>query len=173
VYNQYVYIDLSTLSALVKYAMMTENALESCNGPVSQTVASVKALLQYKKIAIDPLPADVPLDNGRLVLVLSNKRDVYYTVTATACSCPANTYNPGQRCKHQRKHFPQEQVATVAESGSIRPDMRGFRLISPLPGEERAAKAASLSIIDCHDTSDKDAAYWSITEDKIMWPAEA
>jgi len=72
-----------------------------------------------------------------------------------------------------RHYFPQEQVVTVAESSSIRPDMRGFRPISSLPGEERAAKAASLSIIDCHDTSDKDAAYWSIQEDKIMWPAEA
>ena len=46
-------------------------------------------------------------------------------------------------------------------------------LHSLLPSEKRAAKAASLSIIDCHDTSDKDAAYWSIQEDKAMWPAEA
>jgi hypothetical protein len=51
--------------------------------------------------------------------------------------------------------------------------MRGFRPISSLPGEERAAKASSFSVIDCHDTSDKDAAYWSIQEDKILWPAEA
>jgi len=33
-------------------------------------------------------------------------------------------------------------------------------LVGLLPGEKRAAKAASLSVIDCHDTSDKDAAYW-------------
>ena len=95
-YNQYVYIDLGTLSVLVKCAMMTENALEGCNGPVSQTIVSVKALLQWKKISTDPLPADVSLDNGRLILILSNKKDVYYTCTSIKCSCPANTYNPGQ-----------------------------------------------------------------------------
>ena len=120
VYNQYVYIDLGTLSVLVKCAMMTENALEGCNGPVSQTIVSVKALLQWKKISTDPLPADVSLDNGRLILILSNKKDVYYTCTSIKCSCPANTYNPGQHCKHQRKYFPQPKME-VAEPSSIRP----------------------------------------------------
>ena len=152
--------------------MFEKNLLEGRTGPITQSVDAVKALLQWKKIASDPLPADMSLDNGRFVLVLSNKKDVFYTVTATKCSCPSAAYRGG-RCKHMRHYFPQEQVVTVAESSSIRPDMRGFRPISSLPGEERAAKAASLSIIDCHDTSDKDAAYWSIQEDKIMWPAEA
>ena len=101
--------------------MMTENALEGCNGPVSQTIASVKALLQWKKISTDPLPADVSLDNGRLILILSNKKDVYYTCTSIKCSCPANTYNPGQHCKHQRKYFPQPKME-VAEPSSIRPE---------------------------------------------------
>jgi hypothetical protein len=95
--------------------------LEGRTGPITQSVEAVKALLSWKKIASDPLPADVTLDNGRLVLVLSNKKDVYYTVTPSRCSCPAATYNPGTACKHIRKHFPQEQVAIVAESGSIRP----------------------------------------------------
>jgi hypothetical protein len=45
--------------------------------------------------------------DNRLVLVLSNKKDAYYTVTAKSCSCPAATYHPGTRCKHQRKYFPQ------------------------------------------------------------------
>jgi hypothetical protein len=45
--------------------------------------------------------------------------------------------------------------------------------VDKIPGEEKVRASASLSIIDCHDTSDKDAAYWSIQEDKIMWPAEA
>ena len=154
--------------------MNGKNMLEGRTGPITQSVDAVKALLTWKGHPVDPLPADVSLDNGRLVLVLSNKKDVYYTVTPSRCSCPSATYHPGQRCKHQRKHFPQEQAATVAESGSIRPDMRGFRPISSLPGEERAKSASSLSmLIDCHDTSDKDAAYWSIQEDKAMWPAEA
>ena len=104
--------------------MLEKNLLEGRTGPITQSVDAVKALLQWKKIASDPLPADVSLDNGRLVLVLSNKKDVYYTVTATKCSCPAATYHPGQLCKHQRKHFPQEQVAIVAESGSIRPECK-------------------------------------------------
>jgi len=100
-----------------------KNILEGRTGPITQSIAAIKALLQYKKIASDPLPADVSLDNGRLVLVLSNKKDVYYTVTPTACSCPAATYHPGQRCKHQRAHFGAklEQAATVATPGSIKP----------------------------------------------------
>ena len=103
---------------------MNGKNIEGRTGPITQSVDAVKALLQWKKIASDPLPADVSLDNGRLVLVLSNKKDVYYTVTPTKCSCPSATYHPGQPCKHQRKHFPQEQVATVAESGSIRPECK-------------------------------------------------
>ena len=152
--------------------MSGKNLLGGRTGPITQSIDAIKSLLAYMGWASNPLPTDVSLENGRMVLVLSNKKDVYYTTTAQACSCPSATYRGG-RCKHMRHYFPQEQVAAVAESESIRPDMRGFRPISSLLGEERAAKAASLSIIDCHDTSDKDAAYWSIQEDKTMWPAEA
>jgi hypothetical protein len=74
--------------------------------PKTQSIDAVKALLAFKKVASDPLPQEVSLDGGRLVLVLSNKRDVYYTVTERACSCPAATYHRGP-CKHQRKYFPQ------------------------------------------------------------------
>jgi hypothetical protein len=156
--------------------MNAKNLLEGRTGPITQSVDAVKALLSWKKIASDPLSADVSMDNGRLVLVLSNKKDVYYTTTVRACSCPSSTFRGG-RCKHQRHYFPQEQVATAAESSSIRPEGKwpgGLNgPVDSIPGEEKAAKAASLSIIDCHDTSDKDAAYWSIQEDKILWPAEA
>ena len=75
--------------------------------PKTQSIDAVKALLAYKKVANDPLPREVSLDGGRLVLVLSNKRDAYYTATERACSCPAATYNPGKPCKHSRKYFPQ------------------------------------------------------------------
>ena len=157
--------------------MNGKNMLEGRTGPITQSVDAVKALLTWKGHPVDPLPADVSLDNGRLVLVLSNKKDVYYTVTPSRCSCPSATYHPGQRCKHQRKHFPQEQAATVAESGSIRPECKwpgGLNgPVDKIPGEEKARATSSLSIIDCHDTSDKDAAYWSFQEDKTMWPAEA
>ena len=156
--------------------MNGKNILEGRTGPITQSVEAVKALLSWKKIASDPLPADVSMDSGRLVLVLSNKKDVYYTVTPSRCSCPSATYHPGQPCKHQRKHFPQEQVATVAHVGSIKPECKwpgGLNgPVSEIPGE-KARASSSLSVIDCHDTTDKDAAYWSIQEDKILWPAEA
>ena len=74
--------------------------------PKTQSREAVKALLAYKKVASDPLPQEVSLD-GRLVLVLSNKKDAYYVTTPKSCSCPASVYNPGKPCKHSRKYFPQ------------------------------------------------------------------
>ena len=79
--------------------------------PKTQSIDAVKALLAFKKVASDPLPQEVSLDGGRLVLVLSNKKDAYYTATSRACSCPAATYNPGKPCKHQRGHFAQPKPA--------------------------------------------------------------
>ena len=78
-----------------------------CESPKTQSAEAIKGLLAWKKVSCDPLPQEVSLDSGRLVLVLSNKKDAYYTVTAKSCSCPAATYHPGTRCKHQRKYFPQ------------------------------------------------------------------
>jgi hypothetical protein len=37
---------------------------------------------------------------------LGEKKDVYYTVTPRACSCPSAIYRLGKACKHQRKYFP-------------------------------------------------------------------
>ncbi len=91
--------------------MNGNNLLESRSGPVTQSVDAVKTLLSFVGRASDPMPTDVTLDNGRLVLVLSNKRDVYYTATARACSCPAAAYNPGKQCKHQRRYFAQPKPA--------------------------------------------------------------
>jgi len=96
--------------------MSGKNLLEGRTGPVTQSIDSVKSLLAFVGRASDPLPTDVSLKG--IVLVLSNKKDVYYTVTDKACSCPSATYRGG-RCKHQRKYFPQVQAATAAES--IRP----------------------------------------------------
>lgn len=84
----------------------TKTIFETEN-PKTQSIEAVKALLAFKKVASDPLPQEVSLDGGRLMLVLSNKKDVYYTVTERACSCPASVYNPGKPCKHSRKYFPQ------------------------------------------------------------------
>ena len=104
---------------------MYERTIIQMETPVTQSIDAVKALLTWRGRAVDPMPSTLEFVNegegSRLVLVLSNKKDSYYVVTPAKCSCPAATYHPGQPCKHQRKHFPQEQVATVEASGSIRP----------------------------------------------------
>ena len=78
--------------------------------PVTQTLEAVKALLAWKGRASDPLPEFVEMGAGdnRLVLVLSNKKDAYYTTTARDCSCPARNWHPNQPCKHQRRYFPEQ-----------------------------------------------------------------
>ena len=108
--------------------------LEGQIGPVTQSVDAIKSLLAYVGRASDPMPIDVTLDNGRLVLVLSNKKDAYYTVTAKACSCPAATYHHGP-CKHQRKYF---SVAKVEQSTASEPLIQrgGFRPFDKMPREE-------------------------------------
>lgn len=143
---------------------MAGKTLIQMQNPVTQSVAAIKALLSWKGHPINPLPADVSMDNGRLVLVLSNKKDSYYTVTAKACSCPAAVYHHGP-CKHQRKYFAESKPATKPTDSDPLIKRGGFRPIDTMPGEERA-KASSLSAIDCFDTRDVDAAYWSIREDR-------
>jgi hypothetical protein len=154
--------------------MSEKNLLEGHFGPVTQSIEAVKALLTWKGHPVNPLPADVSVDNGRLVLVLSNKKDAYYTVTARACSCPGNQFR--HSCKHIRKYFPQEQtVATKPVTTDNLIERGGFKPFDELPGEERAENisSSSLSAIDCHDTTALDVAYHSIREDKILWPLEA
>jgi len=87
---------------------MNEKTLLASGSPITQRIDAVKSLLAWKKVSCDPLPQEVSLDSGRLVLVLSKKKDCYYVTTAHACSCPAATYHHGP-CKHQKKYFPQEE----------------------------------------------------------------
>ena len=90
-----------------------------CESLKTQSAEAIKSLLTWKKVSCDPLPEFVEMGEGdnRLVLVLSNKKDAYYTVTAKGCSCPAATYHPGTRCKHSKKYFPQpEQEANLRDS---------------------------------------------------------
>jgi hypothetical protein len=88
----------------------------------TQSVKSVKVLLAWKGSGSDPLPEFVEMgcEAGRLVLVLSNKKDVYYVVTPKACSCPSQTYRGGP-CKHMRRYFPQFEKLAAKDEGSIRP----------------------------------------------------
>lgn len=146
---------------------MDGKTLIQVESPKTQSVDAIKSLLQYVGRSSDPMPTDVSLDNGRLVLVLNGKKDAYYCTTAAACSCPAAHWHKGA-CKHQRKFFPQSEAAKSV-SESLRPTEQ-FKPISLLPSEERAAKSASM-LIDCHDTRDIDAAYHSIKEDREMWAA--
>ena len=106
--------------------------------PVTQSVDAVEALLAYVGRSSDPLPTDVALDNGRLVLVLNNKKDAYYCTMARACSCPSATYRPGGACKHQRKYFPEPVAAKTASSGPLI-QRGGFKPFDTLPGEKGAA----------------------------------
>jgi len=120
--------------------MSERNLLEGRTGPVTQSVAAIKNLLAYVGRTSDPMPSNVSLENGRLVLVLSNKKDAYYTVTEKKCSCPAATYHQGP-CKHQRKYF---SVAKVEQSTASEPLIQrgGFRPVDLLPSEERARGVA-------------------------------
>lgn len=85
--------------------MNGKNLLEGRTGPVTQSIDAIKSLLAYVGRASDPLPTDVSLENGRLVLVLSNNKDVYYTTTTKACSCPAATYHPWPALQASEKAF--------------------------------------------------------------------
>ncbi len=78
--------------------------------PVTQTVEAVKTLITYHNHGHEPaeMPAFYRL-TAEMVLVQSNKKDVYYVVTPKSCSCPSATYRPNQTCKHQRKFFPAEK----------------------------------------------------------------
>jgi hypothetical protein len=73
--------------------------------PETQTVEAVVELLRYLGRPSEPLPEAVR-GSWAWFLVLSGKRDIYYTVTRRTCSCPYSTYRPGNPCKHQRKYFP-------------------------------------------------------------------
>ena len=94
------------MNKLVVAIPATQTGKLVCESPKTQSIDAVKALLAFKKVACNPLPQEVSLDDGRLVLVLNNKKDAYYVVTPMGCSCPAATYHPGQPCKHSRKYFP-------------------------------------------------------------------
>jgi hypothetical protein len=104
---------------------MSGKTLIEMQNPVTQSLDAIKAFLIWKGRAVDPMPSTIEFmqDEGRMVLVLSNKKDSYYVTTATACSCPSATYRGGQ-CKHMRRFFPQEQAATpiATEVENIRPE---------------------------------------------------
>jgi len=117
--------------------MNGRNLLEGRTGPVTQSVDAVKSLLIHMGKATSPLPSEVSLDNGRLVLILSNKKDAYYTCTARACSCPGNQFR--HNCKHIRKYFHQAEAGKVVSVTEPLIQRGGFRPFDEMPGEEMRA----------------------------------
>ena len=151
---------------------MNTKTILRVESPQTQTVAAVKALLAWKGRASDPLPEFVEMGAGesRLVLVLSNKRDAYYTVTAKDCSCPARNWHPNQPCKHQRAHFQEQQTAKPA---AIKQPNHGawHGHNGPVLDEVRPAKVSSPLYVDTlGDPTARDLAYHSIKADREMWP---
>jgi hypothetical protein len=84
--------------------------------PITQSVNSVVELLNFLGKTSNPLPEIVELPG--LLLVLSGKRDSYYSITAYSCSCPSHFYRGGP-CKHQRRYFPQRNTSRQSLAESI------------------------------------------------------
>lgn len=95
---------------------MSGKTIYELSSPVTQTREAVAQLIAYFNHGHEPaeMPAFFRL-TAEMVLVRSNKKDVYYVVTSKSCSC--------QTCKHQRKYFSQARdVEVVAKPmDSIRP----------------------------------------------------
>ena len=124
--------------------------------PQTQTVAAVKSLLAWSGRASDPLPSFVELgkEESRLVLVLSNKKDCFYVVTAKDCSCPARNWHPGQPCKHQRKYFAEEShnparqtMAETLEQAEANLPRMPYRYRQMVKAAREAAEAEPSDII--------------------------
>ena len=86
--------------------------------PLTQSREAVKQLIAYTSHGQEP--AEMPTFyrlGAEMVLVQSNKGDVYYVTTPRNCSCPASSYHPGQPCQHRNKYFPGVQYQ--ADSGRL------------------------------------------------------
>jgi hypothetical protein len=119
---------------------MNSKTILNIEKPQTQTVAAIKALLSWRGRAADPLPSFIEMgkEESRLVLVLSNKRDAYYTCTAKACSCPAAFYHHGP-CKHMRKYFPEAKAtikpAVAMERKAFKPFLEDEVKVRPAKAE--------------------------------------
>jgi hypothetical protein len=96
---------------------MSKVVLIEKTASLTQSVEAVVELLSFLGKPANSLPEVVDL-NG-MMLVLSNKKDVFYTTTSNSCSCPSSIYRPGQRCKHQRKYFPSVNTTRQGMSGVL------------------------------------------------------
>jgi hypothetical protein len=115
---------------------MSNKTLFEPSCPLTQTAAAVKSLITFHNHGHEPaeMPAFYRL-TAEMVLVQSNKKDVYYVVTPKSCSCPSATYRPNQTCKHQRRYFPQpkSQAAREAEVEAELAKERGAKRLARPP----------------------------------------
>jgi len=95
--------------------------------PVTQSREAVKQLIAYFNHGQAPkeMPDFYRL-NGEMVLVRSNKGDVYYVTSPKTCSCPAAMYAPGRQCKHSKKYFPQAAKPSTENTGCLRDTLPGW-----------------------------------------------
>ena len=157
---------------------MEGKTLLASGSPITQSIDAVKSLLAYVGRASDPLPTDVSFDSGRLVLVLNNKKDAYYTVTAKACSCPSAIYRHNGPCKHQRKYFAEQITKPAAREpvgDRIKPEGKwpgGFNgPVDPDTIKAESPKSSILQemVIDCgHDTTLRDVTYWQKKQGQVV-----
>ena len=153
---------------------MSERIILKLESPTTQTLEAVKSLLAWKGHPSNPLPTDVSLENGRLVLVLSNKKDCYYVATARDCSCPARGWHPNQACKHMRRYFPESKA--TKPTASILPKREPFKpfIEDEVVVVKVSATSSSFQLVDTlADPTPRDIAYHSIKEDRESWPCEA
>jgi hypothetical protein len=113
---------------------MSGKTIYETESPKTQTVVATEALAKYLNRTIE----GGVLDLGAVKLVKSNKGDVFYTVTANACSCPSHTYRGGP-CKHMRKHFSIKPAQPQREE-SFRPTSKWHGHNGPVMPEEARPK---------------------------------
>jgi len=98
------------------------------NSPKTQSIESVKSLLNWRSRGSDPMPSFIELA-GSVRLTKSSKGDAYYTTTPTNCSCPGRTYNPGQQCKHMKALLAGDSVgASRAQAKAYQARQREMRV---------------------------------------------
>jgi hypothetical protein len=95
---------------------MAGKLIVESKSPKSQSIEAVKALLFWRRMPIDPMPATIEFPGGSVVLVQSSKKDIYYTVTANDCSCPARLSILIGECKNMQKYFATSEVQIPKKS---------------------------------------------------------
>jgi len=151
---------------------MSERTILNVESPKTQSIDAIKALLSWRGRAADPLPSFVELGEGegKVVLVLSNKRDAYYTVTARDCSCPAAIYHHGP-CKHQRKYFPEQSTHKQSMAETLE---QAERNLPRMPYQyQRMVKAAREAADSPLELTGDHKPFRPIIEDEVRPAAEA